>query len=136
MILRCYVQVKQVAEYYKTRPSAVAILSKSAAGDCTEDPHTLSEYDKHRKTLISDDVVEGWASELRRYLHTMQLDVKKDTDIVEWWQVSKLTYLYLVVSYSKFHRTMLNFIRHLRELRLTFSHRKHHLCLVNGCSRV
>jgi hypothetical protein len=27
------------------------------------------------------------ASELRRYLGTMQRDVTKDTDIVEWWQV-------------------------------------------------
>ncbi len=50
----------------------------------------LSEYDKHREQLISDDVDEGWASELRRYFGTMQRDVKKDTDIVEWWQVSNL----------------------------------------------
>ena len=48
----------------------------------------LSEYDKHCKQLLSDDVDEGWALELRRYLGTMQRDVKKDTDIVEWWQIS------------------------------------------------
>lgn len=90
-----------MAEYYKTRPSAVAIPSKSAAGDCTKDPRTLSEYDKHRKTLISDDMAEGWASELRRYLQTMQCEVEKDTDIVEWWQVSKLTYLHLTISSFK-----------------------------------
>ena len=43
----------------------------------------MSEFDKHRETLLSDDLEEGWASELRRYTGTMQRDVKKDTDIVE-----------------------------------------------------
>jgi len=47
----------------------------------------MSEFDKHRETLLSNDLEEGWASELRRYTSTMQRDVKKDTDIVEWWQV-------------------------------------------------
>jgi hypothetical protein len=54
----------------------------------------LSEYDKHCKQLILDDVDEGWASELQQYLGTMQRDIKKDTDIVEWWQVSNL-YMYV-----------------------------------------
>jgi len=53
-----------------------------------DDTQTLSEFDKHHQSLLSDDVEEGWSSELRRYLGTMQRDVKKDTDIVEWWQVS------------------------------------------------
>ena len=48
------------------------------------------EFKKHRETLLSDDAKEGWAPELRRYLKTMQQDVKKDTDIVKWWQVSSL----------------------------------------------
>ena len=47
----------------------------------------MSEFDKHRETLLMDDAEEGWASELRRYLGTMQRDVKKDTDLIEWWQV-------------------------------------------------
>jgi len=46
------------------------------------------EFDKHRETLLSDDAEEGWALELRRYTKMMQRDVKKDTDIVKWWQVS------------------------------------------------
>jgi len=88
-----------MSEYYKTRPTAVAILEGSAENDKpkSKNAQTLSEYDKHRKTLLSEDAVEGWASELRRYLITMQRDVKKDTDIVEWWQVSNL-HLYISLS--------------------------------------
>ena len=48
------------------------------------------EFDKHHKTLVSDDTEEGWASELCCYLKTMQWNVKKDTNIVKWWQVSSL----------------------------------------------
>ena len=50
----------------------------------------LSEYDRYRRTLIdkddSDD--EGWASELRRYKNDHPIDVTKDTDIIQWWQVN------------------------------------------------
>ena len=50
--------------------------------------HILSEYDKLHETLLTDDAEEGWASELRCYLYTMQRNVTKETDLVEWWQVS------------------------------------------------
>ena len=49
---------------------------------------TISEFDKHRESLLIDDAEEGWASKLYCYLGTMQHDIKKDSDIVEWWQVS------------------------------------------------
>jgi hypothetical protein len=39
------------------------------------------------EALLATDAEEGWTSELRRYLGTMQQDVTKDTDLVEWWQV-------------------------------------------------
>lgn len=82
-----------MAEYYRTRPSAAATKGSTGNKDTTSSVgHTLSEYDKHRETLLSDDAEEGWASELRRYLSGMQWDVKKDTDIVVWWQVSNLSY--------------------------------------------
>lgn len=61
---------------------------------------TLSEFDKYRETLLSIDAEEGWASELRRYLSSMQREVTKDTDLVEWWQVSgscKLIYCKLII---------------------------------------
>ena len=48
----------------------------------------LSEYNKLRETLLTNDAEEGWASELRRYLYTMQRDMTKETDLIEWWQVS------------------------------------------------
>jgi hypothetical protein len=75
-----------MAIYYKNRPTAtISNIQKESAS--TNAP-ALSEYDKHRLTLLSNDAEEGWASELRRYLGQVQHDVKKDTDIVEWWQVS------------------------------------------------
>jgi len=73
-----------MAEYYSTRPS---VKTNPIASD--SDPTiTVSEFDKHRESLLSNDVEEGWALELRCYLETMQRDIKKDADIVEWWQVS------------------------------------------------
>jgi len=83
-----------MAEYWKTRPSAIITASHSSVNEKTTSkaPRTLSEFDKHRETLLSNDAEEGWASELRRYLSTMQRDVEKETDIVEWWQVRDLMY--------------------------------------------
>jgi len=78
-----------MAEYYKTHPKAAPIVpSVNASSSATStSADAMSEFDKHRETLLLDDLEEGWASELGRYLNTMQRDVKKDTDIVEWWQV-------------------------------------------------
>ncbi len=89
-----------MSQYYKTRPIATAKTNTPTEDNnhLTEAVSHLSEYDKHREQLLSDDVDEGWASELRRYLGTMQRDVKKDTDIVEWWQVSHLcTYIHYLL---------------------------------------
>ena len=74
-----------MAEYYKIRPF---VGPTPASASDTTPSITISEFDRHRETLLSDDAEEGWASELRRYLGTMQRDIKKDSDIVEWWQVS------------------------------------------------
>lgn len=78
-----------MAEYYKTRPSAIATAKGSTRNNnpTSGTTRTLSEFDKHREKLLSNDAEEGWALELRRYLAGMQRDVEKDTDIVEWWQV-------------------------------------------------
>ena len=82
-------------KYYQSRPSTV---NRSAQTQATTSSETaiLSEFDKHRETLLSEDTEEGWASKLRRYLGTMQRDVTKQTDIVEWWQVSKLKLINLI----------------------------------------
>jgi hypothetical protein len=75
-----------MAKYYQDRPVSAAVdvnMENDGEINATE----MSVFDKHRRTLLMDDAEEGWASELRRYLGTMQRDVKKDTDLVEWWQV-------------------------------------------------
>jgi hypothetical protein len=74
-----------MAEYYRTRPLAAPTITPNS------DPLvTVSEFDKHRELLLSDDVEEGWVPELRRYLETIHRDIKKDEDIVKWWQVCYL----------------------------------------------
>lgn len=81
-----------MAQYYRNRPSIIIVPNVAERSNTlSKGAPNLSEFDKHCETLLSDDAEEGWASELRRYLGTMQRDVKKDTDIVEWWQVSCLS---------------------------------------------
>jgi hypothetical protein len=78
-----------MAEYYRNRPRVTVARGVEVgivANDVADAP-VLSEFDKHRKQLLTDDAQEGWVSELRRYLSTMQGDVTKNTDLVEWWQV-------------------------------------------------
>ena len=79
--------MKQMVEYYKNRPSAPDVETENPSASTGR---VLSEFDKLRETLLNDDAEEGWASELRRYLNTMERDVTKETDLVEWWQVSIL----------------------------------------------
>jgi hypothetical protein len=47
----------------------------------------VSEFDKHRHTLITQGVNEEWQLELRRYLQDMPAEVTRETDIVLWWSV-------------------------------------------------
>jgi hypothetical protein len=84
-----------MAEYSRNRPS-VATEPLSEAGGGSAEVANISEFDKHRETLLTGDAAEGWASELRRYLGTMQREVTKDTDVVEWWQVSELHFVTFV----------------------------------------
>lgn len=61
-----------MAEYYKNRPSATAldmsgsqVVADDSGGAATStDTVYISEYDKQLETLLSDDLEEGWASEL------------------------------------------------------------------------
>lgn len=87
-------------EYYQRRPGRSSARS-STADD--EDPvlekgnTIISEYDRYRQSLVNKDDDEGWNSELRRYLKDRPADVKKDTDIVQWWQVC--SFHLILVSY-------------------------------------
>ena len=104
-----------MAQYYNCWVPAIPIQRNPGTQDAKDDEASvLSEFDKHWKTLLTADAEEGWASELRRYLSTMQWDVTKNTDLVEWWQVRdflgifSVTHRYSVehnfISYACMHR--------------------------------
>ena len=105
-----------MAKYYNTRPHAIPLPNLNAETPDDDLPPVLSEFDKLRETLVSDNMEEGWASELCRYLGTMQRDVTKNTDLVEWWQVRNFITLFSVshhhfveqcsfISYTRTNRT-------------------------------
>jgi hypothetical protein len=83
--------------YWMKRPRAETTTARATQANAdnadADNPSLKSEYDRYRQTLIAKDDDEGWAAELRRYLNEMPADVTKDTDIVEWWQVS----IYLIL---------------------------------------
>ena len=81
-----------MAEYYNNRPS----VAPTSVTSNSEPSIALSEFDKHRESLLSNDIEEGWAAELRSYLKTIHHDIKKDSDIVEWWQV-RFFFLFKIV---------------------------------------
>jgi hypothetical protein len=75
-----------MAQYYKDQPSA-PVVNKTENPPASAEPRVLSESDKLRRTLLTDNAEEGWASKLCCYLNTMKQCVTKETDLVEWWQV-------------------------------------------------
>jgi hypothetical protein len=77
-----------MAQYYNQRPVTIPIPQPANPENPTAEVRVLSEFDKLREMLLTDDAEEGWASELCRYLNTMQRNVTKKMDLVEWWQVS------------------------------------------------
>ena len=81
-----------MAEYYNNRPS----VAPASVTSNSEPSIALSEFDKHRESLVSNDIEEGWVAELRSYLETIHRDIKKDSDIVEWWQV-RFFFLFKIV---------------------------------------
>ena len=60
-----------MADYYSTRlPVAPTPVTSNP------DPSiTISDFDRHRETLLSNDVEEGWVPELHHYLETMHRDI-------------------------------------------------------------
>jgi hypothetical protein len=124
-----------MANYYANRPTATTPSVPENPTALSVEAPVLTEFDKHRKALLIADAEEGWAAELRRYLSTFQLDVEKDTDLVEWWQVSiyiaNFTYLSL-----RFLRIMHNYIQHSVVLHLMCFRHKHHLLHASGYFQV
>ena len=86
-----------MSQYYNTRPPLPPQTNAINPAENVADAPVLSEFDKLRETLLTADAEEGWASELRRYTSTMQRDVTKHTDLVEWWQVSSSLILKILV---------------------------------------
>jgi hypothetical protein len=82
--------MNQMSQYYKDCPSTTPLTRTNNLTECATQAPVLSEFDKLRESLLTDDAEEGWASELRRYLGRMERDVTKETDLVEWWQVRNL----------------------------------------------
>ena len=63
-----------MAQYYKDHLPAARNNTSVVPAEATSS--TLSEFDKLGKMLLTDDADEGWAAELRRYLGTMQREVR------------------------------------------------------------
>ena len=59
-----------MAKYYENCSTTSATNISTDQDDV--ETHVMSEFNKHRETLFSDDATEGWASELHHYLGTMQ----------------------------------------------------------------
>jgi hypothetical protein len=83
-----------MADYYQKRPRAQAESTDDLTNDLEGSKALSSEFDLYRQRLVDTDD-EGWASELRRYLNDRPANVTKHTDIVTWWQVSRLIITHL-----------------------------------------
>jgi hypothetical protein len=75
-------------KYWKSNTKTKPATKRNTTSPAAFDNSVLSEFDRHRLSLIEKEEEEGWPAELRRYLKDMPDDVTKNTDIVEWWQVS------------------------------------------------
>ena len=49
-----------MAQYYNTRPRAIPVSRGTGTQDANDDE--ASEFDKHRETLLTADMEEGWAA--------------------------------------------------------------------------
>ncbi|KAG6805738.1 hypothetical protein H0H92_014195 [Tricholoma furcatifolium] len=78
-------------KYWENRPQTKP--SAGAAEPSQDQSHdTDDEFDRLRKTLITNAEDDGWRVELRRYLREVSDDVTKDTDPVEHWQTQSHIY--------------------------------------------
>jgi hypothetical protein len=88
-----------MAEYWTNRaqyelPDPPAPPSSPSDSDRQLEDSFLSEYDRHRLLLVTKGVDEEWQLELRRYLQDMSSDVTRDTDIIIWWSVSHIAFIF------------------------------------------
>ena len=84
---------KQMENYYERRPGRSFATSTTPEIEDSENGNPiLSEYDQYRQSLVNEDDDEGWNSEYQHYLKDRPPNVKKDTDIVQWWQVCPISF--------------------------------------------
>jgi hypothetical protein len=123
-------------DYWKTRPRAPIVTTPTATPDSPSSTTSfLSEFDRLRQNLLTQEEDEGWAAELRRYLKDVPADVTKETDIVEWWQVRAVSFDYLPSYLTYDFRIIVSSFRHSHGLRSTFSPVKHRQYPANVSSR-
>jgi hypothetical protein len=60
-----------MVQYYKDQPFAPDV-NETENPPASAEPCVLSEFNKLRETLLTDNAEKDWASELRRYLNTME----------------------------------------------------------------
>ena len=76
-------------KYWKSHPKAKPTTKCTIASSTTFDNEiVLSKFDCLRLSLIEKEEEEGWPTKLCSYLKDMPDNIIKNTDIVEWWQVS------------------------------------------------
>ena len=124
---------KAMAEYWQ-EPSTISVEPPAATSSKALDVEILeSEFDRLCCSLIAQtDNTGAWRAELHRYLADLLVDVKKDTDIVKWWQVRGS--LQPECSILILHlRTMLNHFLHLRASPKTSAPFQRHLCYASDC---
>jgi hypothetical protein len=92
-----HIKLQKMETYYEMRPRDESIdrTPPTQTDERGERMKVLSsEYARYRQSLVKLDEGEGWRSELRRYLGDRPLNVSKDTDIIKWWQASRLCTFY------------------------------------------
>ncbi|KAG1872985.1 hypothetical protein DFJ58DRAFT_651917 [Suillus subalutaceus] len=92
--------VENIMEEYSKHSSPPAAITPIPSYMDSGAPTVESNYDHHRRTLVDQASREhnaGWHAELQCYLKDIPDDVSRDTDIIEWWSVSRLD------AYCNFH---------------------------------
>ena len=87
--------------YWKNRPQVTMSTPPSRGSSPTSSAgrnnfdSIIADFDQHHQSLLNGASLETWAAEVRRYLRTVEMDVKKDVDVLKWWQVCYFTFHFL-----------------------------------------
>jgi len=85
----------------------VPIDTSTTASTTMEENDTLSKPNQKFAALCEKEIQakrafceleESWQAEFHRYLSTIEEDVNKDTNLIEWWGVSNWYHFYNIIS--------------------------------------